>query len=97
LSDVIKKAFPNVVPVLIPLVVDQEIKNPYWLAGFTAGDGSFYIDIYKDKTKLGETAKLVFKISQHSKDEKLMRSLVDFFSCGRYIPRPTKDFGEFII
>jgi hypothetical protein len=29
LSDVIKKAFPNVVPVLRPLVVYQEIKNPY--------------------------------------------------------------------
>jgi len=29
LSDVIKKPFPNVVPVLRPLVVDEEIKNPY--------------------------------------------------------------------
>ena len=82
---------------LRPLVVDEEIKNPYWLAGFTSGDGTFYIDINKDKKKLGETARLVFKIYQHSKDEKLMRSLVNFFSCGRYVPRSTKDFGEFII
>jgi hypothetical protein len=26
-----------------------------------------------------------------------MRSLVNFFSCGRYVPRSTKDFGEFIV
>ncbi len=84
----------NSIQDLIHVIIPHfDIQNPYWLAGFTSGDGSFYIDVNKDKTKLGETARLVFKISQHSKDEKLMRSLVNFFSCGRYVPRSTIDYA----
>ena len=35
LSDVLKTAFPDITPVVRPLVVDQEIKDPNWLAGFS--------------------------------------------------------------
>ena len=31
----LKLAFPSVVPVVRPLVLDQKIKDPNWLAGFT--------------------------------------------------------------
>ena len=37
LSDELKEAFPNTVPVNRPLVVDQAIRDPQWLAGFTSG------------------------------------------------------------
>ncbi|HLT42013.1 MAG TPA: hypothetical protein VKZ95_04850 [Sphingobacteriaceae bacterium] len=44
LSDELKAAFPNTNPVPRPEVVHQVIKDPNWLAGFTAGEGCFFID-----------------------------------------------------
>ena len=43
LSDELKAAFPDTIPVTRPSVVDQGIKNPHWLAGFTSGEGCFII------------------------------------------------------
>jgi hypothetical protein len=42
---------------------------------------------------------LVFQISQHSRDEELMKSLVEYLGCGNYYPR-SKEWekkGEFIV
>ncbi len=36
LSDELKAAFPNTEPVPRPIVVDQVIKDPQWLAGFAS-------------------------------------------------------------
>jgi hypothetical protein len=47
LSDVLKAEFPDVIPVPRPLVVDKDIKDPNWVAGFVDGEGCFFIDIYK--------------------------------------------------
>jgi len=53
------------------------------MAGFTSGEGSFMVDILKSKTtKLGEQVKLVYKLTQHNRDEQLMRSLIQYFGCG---------------
>ena len=61
----------------------KKIPDPYWVSGFTSGEGSFMIDIIKSKSsKLGITAGLRFTITQHSRDEQLMISLIDFFNCG---------------
>lgn len=43
LSDKLKAAFPDTNPVPRPLVVDQEIKDPHWLAGFTSGEGGVFL------------------------------------------------------
>jgi hypothetical protein len=45
LSPDLKASFPNIIPVPRPLVVNQEIKDPQWLAGFVSGDGGFLIKI----------------------------------------------------
>ena len=83
LSEKLKKNFPTIVPVPRPLVVNQVIKDPYWVAGFTSGEGCFLIGIYKSPSaKRQETAGLVFKISQDSRDEQLMKSLVSYFGAG---------------
>ena len=52
------------------------------------------IKIFKSKTKLGETVKLVFQLTQYNRDEQLMKSLVSYFECGRYVARNNNDFGE---
>ncbi len=83
LSEEIKIAFPNIIPTVRPLVKNPEIRSPNWLAGFAAAEGCFYVKIQKSKTKLGEAVSLRFQLTQHSRDEELMRSLIDYLDCGK--------------
>lgn len=39
LSEKIPGAFPNIVPVDRPRVLDQVIKDPNWIAGFSSAGG----------------------------------------------------------
>lgn len=87
LSDVLIAAFPNTTPVGRPLVEDQEIKDPNWLAGFVVGEGCFMVGVKKSSThKLGCQVQLSFRIAQHSRDERLMKSLTQYLGCGQYYP-----------
>jgi hypothetical protein len=43
LSDDLKPAFPHVTPEARPLLQNQEIKDPNWLAGFASAEGNFFI------------------------------------------------------
>ena len=84
LSDELKVYFPNIATEDIPSVLDHKIKDPNWLVGFTQGEGCFYIQIFKSKTaKLGESVKLKFNLTQHIRDEKLFKSLIECLGCGR--------------
>ena len=84
LSDELKAAFPKIEPILRPLVVNQKITHPDWIAGFTSGDGSFYITIRKyNGYKLGYRIEIGFRITQHSRDAQLMESFIDYFNCGK--------------
>ena len=83
LSKNLKESFPGVIPAQRPLMEPQVIKDPYWLAGFVNGEGCFSIDIVKYSAyKSGYQVRLIFRITQHIRDEKLMQSLVEFFGCG---------------
>lgn len=95
LSPMLKTAFPNILPVqrsnIRPKVCTAQDKNllnsnidPYWIAGFTAGEGCFSIRITKSLTmKTGFQVQLRFNITQYSIDRELMNSLVDFWGCGK--------------
>nr|QCW06912.1 hypothetical protein [Drechslerella brochopaga] len=69
LSEELKRAYPNTIPTERPQIFDQKIFDPYWLAGFTSGEGCFGLNFFKSTTKLGETVRLKFYISQHNRDE----------------------------
>lgn len=43
LSKDLKEAFPYTYKFPRPLVADQVIRDPQWLAGFAAGEGCFYV------------------------------------------------------
>ncbi len=86
LTETLEKAFPDVVPVSRPIVNEnKEIKSSNWVSGFTSAGaklGCFYIT---QKTKGGKTyVGLKFQITQHVRDEQLMRSLIPYLGCGRY-------------
>nr|QBM09615.1 hypothetical protein [Dactylella sp.] len=98
LSDQLEKKFPKVNPVSRPIIVDQTIKYPHWLAGFITGESTFSISIFKSTTKVGYAVKLIFRITQHSRDVELMKSLIGYLDCGRYVAGPlTKNYGDYIV
>ena len=72
-----KVDFTDIVSVKRPLVLDEKIVDPYWLAGFTSAEGSFMVKIFKSNaSKMGVTVRLVFQLSQHQRDEQLMKSFI---------------------
>ena len=95
LSEELKLAFPDVVPVVRPLVENPKIIDPNWLAGFSSGEGCFLINIVKSQRyKLGEAVQLIFKITQHERDEQLIRgAVIELLNCGNvYKNREAFDF-----
>jgi len=93
----LKIAFPNTIPVMIPLVQDQTIRDSCWLAGFASGEACFFVNIYRSKTKLGEAVQLRFQITPLRGDEQLMKSLIDYLGCGYYSIRKNKLAGDFLV
>ena len=62
----------------VPLHID-----PFWMAGFVSGEGSFTVGLKEYKSKLGETSWLRFILTQHNRDQSLINSFVTFFGCGK--------------
>jgi hypothetical protein len=82
-SNKYKAAFPDNISIHKSNVLDYKIKNSNWLAGFTSAEGCFLIIIRsKSKMKIGYSVELTFKITQHYRDEQLMKSLIEYFECG---------------
>ena len=83
LSDHLKTAFPNVIPEVRPIVVNKIIADPQWLAGFASAEGCFFIGIHKSSTtKTKVNVQLEFQLTQHIRDEFLIKSLIEYLNCG---------------
>lgn len=90
LSPKLKEAFPNIIPVDKPNVLNAvfPIPHPQWLAGFTSGEGCFFIVIYKsESSKLKEAVQLKFILVQHVLDEQLMRNIKKYLECGNLLKK----------
>lgn len=84
LSDKLKDAFPILPSVHKPLFFDPEIPSPYWVAGFTSGEGSFYVRVSESSyTKSGSQVQLSFYITQHIRDKYILSKLISYFEVGR--------------
>ncbi len=66
----------------------MEKLNPFYITGFTEGEGSFYVGILPRKMNTGWEVRPSFSLSQNEKDKALVSSLIDFFGCG--FVRPSK-------
>ena len=85
LSDELQVAFPaeHSISISRPLIKNQKVSDQNWLAGFITAEGCFFIGLVKSESyKLKERVILIFMLTQHSRDEVLMRSLVDYLGCG---------------
>lgn len=92
LTEELGEAFPDITSVDRPLIINQVIQDSRWLAGFTSGEGCFFVNIIKSKSKLGWQVQLVFTITQHDRDRALMNSLISFFDCGYIKEKRTSKF-----
>jgi hypothetical protein len=98
LSDTLSKSFPGIIPVERPKVQLSTIPDPYWLAGFSEGDGCLYVTIHKSSShKVNYRVGLRFQITQHSRDEQLMKSIIGYLGCGRYMPSLGLNHGNFVV
>ena len=69
--------------------------DPNWIAGFVSGEGSFQVDIRKNKTvTIGYQVLLRFSIGQHSRDEELLKSLIIYFDCGKVQKKINKKYNR---
>jgi len=96
LSESLKADFPKSIPVSRPVVENTVIPHGMWVAGFTTGEGCFLVSLFKSTTKLGVTARLRFSVTQHSRDEQLLRNFLTYLGCGRYTKQSSGDSGDYI-
>jgi len=82
LSEKLKINFPGIINTE-KLKVNTPINIDYnWITGFYSGEGSFLIDIFKSKVKIGYSVVLRIAITQHFRDELLMNNIKNVLSCG---------------
>lgn len=97
----------DIIPVSRPLVTDQNIPDPNWLAGFTSGEGCFVIRLRKSLLETGRDSdntnltdlkvELMFQVTQHIRDEKLLVNISDYLGCGRCRQRKGGLAGDFYV
>lgn len=97
LSDELKVSFSDVIPVKRPLVENQIVLDPHWLAGFTSAEGCFMIIITDSSAySTGSQVQIKFILTQHSRDEQLFKSFIVYFGCGKLNKR-NKNAVDFVV
>jgi hypothetical protein len=98
LSDQLKAYFPNIVPVLRPLVKDQTIPDSHWVSGFVDGEGCFHIGFKTSSNKIGGLVKIRFLVSQHIRDAEILKNLGNYLGCGKFYKKSSESsYGEFVV
>ena len=84
LSDMLKSEFDGHIPVEKPLIDNNNIIiDPNWISGFVSAEGNFDVHIPSTNSKLGYRVQLIFRVSQHDRDFKLMEKIVEYFGSGK--------------
>ncbi len=78
----LEKNFNNLNPVNRPIVLLPENIDINWFIGFIDGEGSFVVNVYKRKTKLGYSVQLHFNLTQHIRDASLFKFIQKWLGCG---------------
>jgi hypothetical protein len=84
LSDMLKLEFPEYTPVERPVINnDNVLLDPNWISGFVSAEGNFDVRMPSTNSKLGTRVQLRFRISQHSRDIKLLEKIAKYFGSGK--------------
>jgi hypothetical protein len=84
--------FPETIPVPRPLRETCVISHSQWIAGFTSAEGNFSVLLDK-----GIFKSLLFKITQHEKDEVLLTAIEQYLNCGYCYLRKKENIIDFKI
>lgn len=76
LSDNLKIAFPNVAYVNKPEYKFNGIPNPFWVSGFTSGDGSFHLNLNQTSNRVS----LRYSINLNIRDIEVLKGLASYFN-----------------
>nr|YP_010146936.1 hypothetical protein K4014_mgp31 [Cyclocybe aegerita]QQP21445.1 hypothetical protein [Cyclocybe aegerita] len=83
ISDKLTKNFPSIkqaTPVNSLEYKFKGIPDPYWIAGFTSGDGSFQIRLRKLNTNIGYRVSLLYSFHLHIRDLDVLKGLANYFN-----------------
>jgi len=84
LSDKLKLEFPEYRAVERPVINrDNVIIEPSWISGFVSAEGNFDVRIPQSNSKTGYRVQLRFRITQHTRDLKLMEKIVQYLGAGQ--------------
>jgi len=84
LSSNLSELFPNIKPVERPKIETKKIPDPNWIAGFSSGESCFDVKLAKNKQyKIAYQTQVRFRISQHNRDEALLKLILSYFNCGK--------------
>ncbi|KAM4054270.1 LAGLIDADG endonuclease (mitochondrion) [Hirsutella rhossiliensis] len=84
LSNMLKLEFVGYTPVERPVInYDNVILYPNWISGFVSAEGNFDVRMPSTNSKLGYRVQLRFRISQHSRDLRLMEKIVEYLGSGK--------------
>lgn len=90
LSEELQFMFPETIPVSRPFRETCVIPHSQWLVGFTSGEGHFSVSLDK-----GIFKSLLFKITQHKKDEELLIAIKEYLNCGYCYLRKKENIIDF--
>ena len=76
LSENLKIAFPNVAYVNKPEYKFNGIPNPFWVSGFTSGDGSFHLNLNQTSNRVS----LRYSINLNIRDIEVLKGLASYFN-----------------
>jgi hypothetical protein len=79
LSDDLMKAFPNIVPTVIPPYKFKGIPNPFWISAFVSGNSTFNISLEKNNNnKIGHRVQLIFSTCLNIRDKELLIGIAKY-------------------
>jgi len=79
LSDKLKSNFPNIIPIQHAKkeFIFKDISDPFWVLGFTSGDGSFHVVTRKTNSKV--VVFIQFSIHLHIRELEIIKELSKIF------------------
>jgi len=81
LSDNLIKAFSKIVPIIKRNYIFKGIPDPFWISGFTSGDGSFNLKIGSSATtSIGVRVQLRFGIGLHIRELDVIKGLAAYLN-----------------
>jgi hypothetical protein len=98
LSNKLRNTFSDIRSVPRISITLPESLDLNWFAGFASGESCFFVEILKRATKSESFGvRLKFQITQHERDQGLLRELVNQLGCGRYEGVKEHNHGKFVV